>query len=262
MNNINLWLHEATSDAELFLNEYLRQEYFLGVLGSIFLFGIVARLMTMSVYDRLIRKSENMMSTKNKTLKQIKTKYENSKAVNGSMANPSLMVERYINKYKFMGISLRKLSGITEKCCLLCLGIGGLAGLYSYNINRLCFRALIYVAAGAMAAYWLDLFSRSTGLGEKHNEIVCIITDFLENTMDIRDKRVERAGKLAEQLDIQIEEEEDGRLTYNPEPDVVHTDIEEWEKEVQQKNRIQRSQAENMVRRQEYIISEVLGEFF
>ncbi|MBR3645613.1 MAG: hypothetical protein IKN54_04280 [Lachnospiraceae bacterium] len=304
MRHINVIFEEISKKTELILNEYLRQKYFLVVLGSIFLLGIVAKAATVSIYDRLLQKSENMLSTKNKTLRQIKIKYENSKTVNGSMANPSLMVERYIAKYKFMGISLKSISGITQKCGLICLLFGAVAGLYVYDVHKMFQRAVVYVIAGGVMAYWLDLFARSGDLVQKHNEIVYIITDFLENRMDIRDKRIERVAELSKELDElsesnaglniskkgamtknssdehRVTEKEftdelaiDGvikgrdRLVYNPQPEVIHVDMEEWEKELKasKKSGLNKRDLDkldlNKLEYQELIINEVLAEF-
>lgn len=298
---------EISKDTLEYINSYINQRYFLYVIGSIFLLGIVGQWVTKAVYGRLIRKAENMVSTKNKMLKQIRMKFENCKAVNGVVANPSIMVERYIKKYKFLGITLGGLSRITNMCALICLIIGAATGfvVYQFETGRITF--IPYILTGVLTAFALDLYSRSSGAKEKEGELVCIITDFLENTLNCKARRQERTaetlkmmeneqengmtnpdeaanaaysgeggkmadvGKMGKRVDSGLAWEKAGnkdkivafnkeeispedKFKENYEPDILHKELDDdaWgaeEKDI------------DALRKQEYIISEVLGEF-
>lgn len=264
---------KISKDILEFMNPYLKKEYFLCIIGSIFLLGIVGQWVTKAVYGRLIKKAENMVSTKNKMLKQIKMKFENCKAVNGVVANPSLMVERYIKKYRFLGITLSGLSRITNVCAVLCLALGGVTGFALYELETEKLTAIFYVIAGGFMAFALDIYSRSTGIEDKEGELICIITDFLENTLNCKARRQERTAetiKMMEEVEENRKEKSDtkivsfnkegtnisleDRLKENYEPEVFHKDLDD-EIAYSKKADI------DSLREQEYIISEVLGEF-
>lgn len=244
-----------SNDILEYVNPYLNKRCFLCTMGSIFLLGIVGQWITGAVYRGLIKKAENMVSPKDKILKQIKMKFENCKAVNGVVANPSLMVIRYINKYKFMGITLRGLSRITNICAVLCLAIGGIAGIIQYELDRDSAIVSFYVLVGCFLAFALDIYARSVRLDLKEGELVCIITDFLENTLNCKERRQERTARtlemMSEQETNQIAPED--KLVINYEPEVMHKNIED-------KENYKKPDADTL-REQEYIISEVLGEF-
>lgn len=255
------------------INPYLKKEYFLGVIGSIFLLGIVGQWITKAVYGRLIKKAENMVSPKNKMLKQIKMKFENCKTVNGVVANPTLMVERYIKKYRFLGITLGGMSRFTKICAVLCLVFGGAVALVIYEMSVEKSPALFYAMVSVFVAFALDICARSSGIEEREGELICIITDFLENTLNCKARRQERTAETLKMMEEAEAREQEGagqkivsfhrdegkisaedKFKENFEPEILHKSLEE-EGFYEQKADI------DALREQEYIISEVLGEF-
>lgn len=237
-----------------YASSYLDKRYFLWLMGSIFLLGIVGQWITGAVYRNLIKKAENMVSTKNKMLKQIKMKFENCKAVNGVVANPTLMVERYINKYRFMGITLGGLSRITNICAVLCLAIGGVTGIALYELEYDSATISFYVLTGCFLAFALDIYARSVRIDLKEGELVCIITDFLENTLNCKERRLERTAETLRMMEEREEKEvnPEDKFIVNYEPEVIHKSLDE---ETYRKSDM------DALREQEYIINEVLGEF-
>lgn len=257
------------------INQFFNKRYFLCTIGSIFLLGIVAQMITNRAYIRLIKKSENMVSPKSKILKQIKMKFENSRAVNGVVANSTIMVERYINKYKILGISLGKMSRITNVCEVLCLFIGGVSGYLAYEVKGQMLIALTYVLVGAFMAYMLDVFSRSLRIDLKEKELLCIITDFLENTLNCKERRQERTARTLLSLKKMQENGTDAddrerkrladedkerkvdlkdKFVVNYEPDLIHTDL-------NGDNEMDVADNDSTLTEKELIINQVLAEF-
>lgn len=231
------------------IKPYLNQKYFLYIMGSIFLLGIVGQWITKAIYDRLIKKAADMVSPKNKMLRQIKMKFENHKAVNGVVANPTLMVERYINRYKFMGISLGGFAKISNVCAVMCLAIGGLTGLVLYEMNYDDSTAVFCVCVGMFLAFALDIYSRSVRIDIKEGELVCIITDFLENTMNLTERRQDRTAETLQMLAEAEAKNEEKKQKRN---------VEWYMEEDDSDDRVAELKA---IREQEYIINEVLAEF-
>lgn len=244
---------KLSNDILEYLNPYFNKRYFLCVMGSIFLLGIVGQWITGAVYRGLIKKAENMVSPKNKMLKQIKMKFENCKAVNGVVANPSLMVERYINKYRFMGITLGGLSRVTNICAVLCLAIGGGIGIMLYGLKYNNSEISFYVMTGCFLAFALDIYARSIRNDLKEGELVCIITDFLENTLNCKERRQERTAETLQMLAENEKQEAEKRFaqSYESDDDYKKMDEESAYKKTDM----------DALREQEYIINEVLGEF-
>lgn len=166
----------------------LNKGYFLALLGSIFLLGIVSKCIVVWNFNRMIKKADDMDSPKNSTLRQIKLKFESIKTVNGTVANPMLLVMRYINKCKWGVFSLQSMNKFTGWCGLLCVGIGGASGFILYNQGYGKTTAMSYILVGFYFALALFVVEQSVRTKEKQIELVYIITDFFENSVNLREQ--------------------------------------------------------------------------
>lgn len=209
----------------------LNKGYFLALLGSIFLLGIVSKCIVLWHFGRMIKKAEDMDSPKNNTLRQIKLKFESIKTVNGTVTNPMLLVMRYINKCKWGIFHLQTMNKFTGWCGLMCVGIGGVAGFILYQQGYGKTTAMSYILVGFYFALALFVVEQSVRTGEKQTELVYVITDFFENSVNLRD---------------QIKRND---YDYEIKLDDSHTEEEEIQEEF------------DTIKEQEKIINEVLGEF-
>lgn len=167
----------------------MNEKYFLWLIGSIFLVGIVTKWIVVVNYDRLIRKAENMTNPRNATLRQIKMKFESIKQVNGTVANPMVLVQRHINKCKAGIFSLNKLNNIINWCIIIMIGISGLIGWELYQTGSGKTTAMAYILTGCFSAFALEMINRCVRVKERQMELVYVIVDFLENNAFSREER-------------------------------------------------------------------------
>ncbi len=188
-------------------NSYFNEEYFLWIVGSIFLFGIVGATLTLSIYKTLKREASRMNNSNIKVLKQIKMKYEQFILINGSMINTYRMVERYIRNYRVGKIRISEWRKIVNACELLLIMVSGMAGAILYTANRDREKAVLIVIIGGFLAYALVLYERLIKVEDKEKDLVCYITDYLDNTLNTKSKRIERTECTVKDIERRMEEE-------------------------------------------------------
>lgn len=203
---INYYITEFKSWLDSAVPAIVNEKYFLWLIGSIFLFGIVTKWIVVASYDRLIRKAENMTNPKNATLRQIKMKFESIKQVNGYVANPMLLVQRHINKCKAGIFSLNKLNNIINWCIIVIIGISGLIGYELYRTGNGKTMAMAYIVTGCFFAFTLEMINRCVKVKERQTELAYVIVDFLENSALSREER--NAETLADLISNSEEMEE------------------------------------------------------
>ena len=188
----------------------MNEKYFLWTIGSIFLLGLVTKWIVVANYGRLIRKAENMTNPKNKTLRQIKMKFESIKQVNGYVANPMLLVQRHLNKCKVGYISLNTLNNIINWCILLIIAISGFMGWELYQSDDKRNMAVFYIFTGGLLGFALEMINQCIRVKERQMELAYIIVDFLENSALAReDRHMEQVSEPAEESKKETEEKED-----------------------------------------------------
>lgn len=165
-----------------------QRKNFLYVLGSLFLLGIVSKCLVMVCYGRLIRKTQNMASPKSKTLRKIKLKFESVISVNGFVSNPLLLVKRHLNKCRCGFLTLNSLDRLAGWCALLCVVYGGSVGFLLYDNGYEKTWSMTYAFAGCFTGVTLLVAQHTIRTGERQNELLYIITDYLENSMNYREK--------------------------------------------------------------------------
>lgn len=167
----------------------INEKYFLCLMGSIFLLGIVTKWIVVADYERLIRKAENMTHPKNATLRQIKMKFDSVKQVNGQVANPMLLVKRHLNRCRVGMFSLNRLNHIINWCTILIISISGIVGLELYRTKAEYMVIMGYVSSGCFFGFALEMINRCTMVKDRQTELAYVIVDFLENGTVQRDER-------------------------------------------------------------------------
>lgn len=209
---LKMYINELNSWIQWLVNAIVEKEYFLYIMGSIFLLGIVTKWIVVRNYGKLIRKAENMTNPKNVTLRQIKMKFEGIKQVDGYVANPMLLVRRHLSKCRVGIWSLNRLNVVINWCSILAVLVGGGIGMELYLMDSGKTTAMSYILVGAFVAYVLEIIDRNSKVKDKQMELAYTIVDFLENGVVHRDEKlVETVNDImqqeAEALEAQREEE-------------------------------------------------------
>ena len=106
---------------------FFRHKYFMFVILSLFFCSILCQILPGVIYRRLIRETENMSATKNKSLQQLKLKFTSCRQLHESIPNVSVFVDKFLNQISLGKIPVsffRHLSGQLTLLSVLVAGIG------------------------------------------------------------------------------------------------------------------------------------------
>ena len=106
---------------------FFRHKYFMFVILTLFFCSILCQILPGVIYRRLIRETENMSATKNKSLQQLKLKFTSCRQLHESIPNVSVFVDKFLNQISLGKIPVsffRHLSGQLTLLSVLVAGIG------------------------------------------------------------------------------------------------------------------------------------------
>ncbi len=223
------YIDELNKWFQWLVNIIVQEEYFLYIMGSIFLLGIVTKWIVLRNYVKLIRKAENMTNPKNVTLRQIKMKFEGIKQVDGYVANPMLLVKRHLNKCRVGVISLVRLNVVINWCSIVALLIGSAIGANLYYVTQEKNVAIYYIFIGAFVAYALEIIDRNSKVKDKEMELAYTIVDFLENGIVQREEKiVETVNDIVRKEEEQIEAQQEEQNKKHQEEQILNQVIGEF----------------------------------
>lgn len=152
------------------------------VLAAVCILSLASKLITRNLYKRLIKETDNMTLTKNKYLRTLKQKAENTYRVNQGISNTRAYLEKQLYNFKFFGLSLNGWSGFSTQLTLLCF-LGGCAGAFAAYWYRLdSYYIVLYGATGILAGLLSTLFDSGINLPERKQQLVVSLQDYMENS--------------------------------------------------------------------------------
>ena len=94
--------------------------------------GILSKLAVWISYRRLTKATENISSSKNTLTRQLKLKFENCYKLNLNVQNVSVFVDKYLQKYKVLGIRVHTMDRILQSAVIITaiLGVSACAGAF------------------------------------------------------------------------------------------------------------------------------------
>lgn len=220
----------------------INEKNFLLIVGSLFLLGVVTKWMVMRNYGRLIRKAENINNTRNYTIRQIKTKFDSMKQVNGTVENPQLFVQRNINKCRILHISVNKVNNMINWCSLLIMGVAAILSFQLYRASPTKMDWVSYLVVGCFMGVALEMVNRMMPAAEKKEELSYVLVDALVNGMHKRNSR-ERETLM----DFVPESERKEQVVFRESEGVTPKTAEEKQMEEEA--------------REEEVLNQVIGEF-
>ena len=166
----------------VFMMQLLETGKALYVLAGLCLMGILTRGLTRRLYKGLLKESTNLTVTKNRTLKELKTRAENAYRVNQGMRDTGAWLEHQLNEMKIMGFTLNGWSGLAMQWTWLCLLAGGTGAFlaYWYRLDTSCM--VLYGAGGILLAMLTLVFDGVTA-GVRREQLMMALQDYLENVM-------------------------------------------------------------------------------
>lgn len=178
------------------LTIFFRHKNFMIAILALLSCSILCQLLIGVLYHKLIRETENMSSTKNKSLQKLKLKFTSCRQLHESIPNVSVFVDKYLHQIRIGRVSLsflKHLSGQLTLLAVLVAGIGACLGIIHGE-------SFLMIAPFYLISFFgLYLYFAVTSLLDIPGKISILRTnlvDYLENHL---------AGRLDQtQLDMRL----------------------------------------------------------
>ena len=118
--------------------EFLQTGKALSVLAAIGMIGFVSKLITRSLYKRLLKETDNMAMTRNKNLQNLKQRLENTCRLGQNIVNTQAYLDKQIDGFSFLHISLDAWNGVSMEMVLLGLLTGAAEAFLLVDLLPIC----------------------------------------------------------------------------------------------------------------------------
>lgn len=152
------------------------------VLAAVCLLGIVTRLGMKNLYKGLVKESANMSLTKNKRLKELKQKAENTYRMNQGMRDSGAWLEHQLNEMRFRGFTLSGWGNLSAQFTWLCLLLGGAGAFFSYWYRLDTYYIVMYGGGAVLMAMLTMLFDNGVVSGHRE-QLMASLQDYMENIL-------------------------------------------------------------------------------
>ena len=166
--------------------EFLQTGKALYVLAALCGVGVVTRWLTRNLYKRLIKESDNMSLTKNKSLRAFKQKTETTYQMNMGIPKIKPYLEKQMYDFKYMGITLQGWNIFSNQMTLWCFLVGGGAAFAAYWFRTDPYYIVLYGSVGILTGLFTILVDHGAGIAEKRQQLFASLDNYLENTLIYR----------------------------------------------------------------------------
>ncbi|MDD6656345.1 MAG: hypothetical protein PUE95_03425 [Lachnospiraceae bacterium] len=169
--------------------------------------SIICQISIGVLYHKLIRETENMSTTKNKSLQQLKLKFSSCSKLHDGISNVPVFVDKYMHRITFHKISistLKHLSGQLVLLAILVAGIGACTGI----IRGESFLYIVpFYIISFLGLYSYFAISSFIDISDKTNILRTNLIDYLENHLANRLEQTALDMKLIKNEDSSSEDE-------------------------------------------------------
>lgn len=148
---------------------------------SLLFCSIICQILLGVIYHRLIKETENMSVTKNKSLQQLKLKFTSCRQLHENISNVPVFVDKYLNQISIGKVPvsfLRHISGQLTLLAVLVAGIGACLGIVQEESFLMI--APFYVIS-FLGLYLYFAASSLADIPGKINVLRTNLVDYLEN---------------------------------------------------------------------------------
>ncbi len=162
--------------------QFLQTGKVLYVLAAMCGLGMISKLVTSSLYKRLIKETGNMALTRNKNLRSLKQRTESMLMMSHGIKNTNAYIEKQLYGFRFMKLSLDGWDNLSVQAMILCFLVGGFAafGAYWYRIDS--YYIVLYGTIGILSGLSLVLVDNSVNISAKRQHLVESLIDYVDNT--------------------------------------------------------------------------------
>lgn len=165
---------------------FFHHKIFMCVILTLLFCSILCQILLGVIYRRLIRDTENMASTKNKAIQQLKLKFTSCRQLHEAIPNVPVFVDKFLNQISLGKIPVtffRHLSGQLMMLSVLVAGIGACISIIQEE--SLLMIAPFYVVS-FLGLYLYSAAASLIDLSGKANVLRTNLVDYLENHLASR----------------------------------------------------------------------------
>lgn len=177
--------------------EFLQTGKALSVLAAIGIIGLVSKLITRSLYRRLLKETENMAMTRNKNLKILKQKLENTYRLNQNIVNTQAYLDKLMYGFRFMNLSLDTWNNLSFQMTILGLLAGGIGSFLAYWYRLDSYYIVLYASVGALSGLFLAFVDSSFCIAQKQQRLATVLLEYVDNSVFVRAARENAARDLS-----------------------------------------------------------------
>lgn len=144
-------------------------------------FSIICQVSMGVLCHKLIWESENMSSTANKSLQQLKLKFSSCCQLHEGMSNIAVFVDKYMNQLKICGFSLSVLKHLSGQLVLLSILISGIGACRGIIAGESILYIVPYYIISFLGLYCYFAISSLVDIVGKTQILRTNLIDYLEN---------------------------------------------------------------------------------
>ena len=168
--------------------------------------SIICQISMGVLCHKLIRETENMSTTPNKSLQQLKLKFSSCCQLHEGISNIPVFVDKYMNKIKVNGISLATLKHLSGQLVLLSVLISGIGACKGIVLGESVIYVIPYYIISFLGLYCYFAISSLVDVSGKTKILRTNLIDYLENHLANRLEQTSLDLKLVEGTDADKEE--------------------------------------------------------
>ncbi len=177
--------------------------------------SIICQISMGVLCHKLIRETENMSSTSNKSLQQLKLKFSSCSKLHEGISNIPVFVDKYMNKIKVNGISLATLKHLSGQLVLLSVLISGIGACKGIVLGESVIYVIPYYIISFLGLYCYFAISSLVDISSKTKILRTNLIDYLENHLANRLEQTSLDLKLVEGTDSDKEEKTTPEVSEN-----------------------------------------------
>ena len=204
--------------------EHISQSLIMAVSIILMAIGVLYQIFIGVAYQRMIQATDTMAGTDNKLLKQCKERFVQCYKLNGGVSNITIFVDKYINRIRFMGMSvnfIKHLSGQIMMAGVFITGFGVCKGIIE---GRRFVDLLPFYIVSLFGIYLFLSITSIVDMPGRRQILKTNLTDFLENHIA---ERLEHGIGEKEKLQWELEQEKDTIRKQRTAANTLHEPVQE-----------------------------------
>jgi len=160
---------------------FFHHKNFMFAILALLFCSIICQVMLGVTYHRLIRETENMSATKNKSLQKLKLKFTSCTQLRETIPNVPVFVDKYINQICIGKLPVSFLKHLSGQLTLLAVFVAGIGACLGIINNENFFMIALFYLISFLGLYLYFAASSLIDLPGKINVLRTNLVDYLEN---------------------------------------------------------------------------------